>query len=155
MDYKSVLKDTLHGFTSIEVTDHCAGDGKSKEYDQGWRDCYMKILDNYTILDKWYSNLTESQQDAWIVLRDECLITVEASKVHISLNMSDVFGYACADCEDFEISEIEELANLYKTFGFSGLKAWAGYKRGLKPLKIDSRYREALHLISRISHGRD
>lgn len=48
-------------------------------------------------------------------------------KPYILLN--DVFGWACSDSEEFEISEAPYLLTLAVKYGDCGLHAWASLKR--------------------------
>lgn len=57
----------------------------------------------------------------------------EGYKPYILLN--DVFGVASSDYELFNPSELPLLAKVYRQFEFSGLIAWAAYKRKKTPLK--------------------
>lgn len=49
-----------------------------------------------------------------------------------ALNLSDTFYYACADCEEFEYADAEELWNIAQKEGYNGLINWAIAKRKAK-----------------------
>ena len=45
------------------------------------------------------------------------------------LNMNDVWGWACADCEEVSDDELPELATLFFRYGFCGVLYWVSKKR--------------------------
>ena len=46
------------------------------------------------------------------------------------VNLNDVFGWACADCEKVEDNELVEVAGLFKQYGWCGILYWVSKKRG-------------------------
>ena len=45
------------------------------------------------------------------------------------LNMNDVWGWACADCEEVKEDELPELARLFFSYGWAGILYWVSQKR--------------------------
>ncbi len=56
--------------------------------------------------------------------------------VSMYLNMNDTFYYASADDEEVKASELEDIYELYKKYGHSGVTAWSSHKRNELPLDI-------------------
>jgi len=46
------------------------------------------------------------------------------------INLNDVFGWAWADGEKVEDSELIEVARLYRLYGWCGILYWVSQKRG-------------------------
>lgn len=47
-----------------------------------------------------------------------------------TINLNDVFGWACADCEHVPDDKIIEVADLYKKYGWCGVLYWVSERRG-------------------------
>lgn len=73
----------------------------------------------------------------------------EDVKIAYSLNMNDTFAYACADCEDFELTDLDLIFDLYKKYSHHGVTAWAAVKRDDTPIKprATKEYYDALTYI--------
>jgi hypothetical protein len=54
----------------------------------------------------------------------------EDDVVGLWLNLSDTFGWACADSEEITDNDLLEVANLFRDYGWCGLLYWASEKRG-------------------------
>lgn len=67
----------------------------------------------------------------WVMIRG----TNEDPTTVFTLNMNDTFAYACSDCEDFEMSDLDLIHDLYKRYSFHGVIAWAANKRDDSPIK--------------------
>lgn len=61
------------------------------------------------------------------------------------VNLSDTFGYACADGQMLEDAEIDRLIEAHKKWGYDGVVAWAALMRKYEPIKErrTDAYREA------------
>lgn len=46
------------------------------------------------------------------------------------LNMNDVWGWACADCEEVAEEELQAVALLFHNYGWCGILYWVSEKRG-------------------------
>jgi hypothetical protein len=68
-----------------------------------------------------------SQNDYYAILH---------SMVGFAANVSDTFGYACADCEEIGCFDMYYLILLFSEFGFSddAFVAYAAIRRGIDPL---------------------
>ncbi len=52
----------------------------------------------------------------------------------VSVNMNDVWGWACADAADINLGEWEDrVAMLYKQFGYDGIIAYVAKRDDLTP----------------------
>jgi len=54
---------------------------------------------------------------------------------YLILNMNDTFGYACADSEQMDASDVEEILHTYQKYGSATLIAYASVKTGDLPIK--------------------
>lgn len=64
------------------------------------------------------------------------------------LNMSDVWAWACADCEKVEDSELPELGTLFFRYGWAGILYWVSQKRG----GIRSEFKDNNRFIDFVAH---
>jgi hypothetical protein len=71
--------------------------------------------------------------------KDEALKLLEASGIFFdidcevgehTINLNDVFGWACADMEKVEEPELITVANLFYKYGWCGVLYWVSEKRG-------------------------
>ena len=67
-------------------------------------------------------------------LHPECLET-GGETIVLFVNISDTFGYSCADGEDITRKDLPILFKLYKEYGYLGVVKWASKKRKRKPIK--------------------
>ncbi len=67
----------------------------------------------------------------------------------IDLNANDTFGWACAESETIDITELPGLIELERLFGPSGITAFMSVKRDQDPLSqlIDNNFKEAKKYI--------
>lgn len=84
------------------------------------------------ILDNKYWNKEYYQRN---MDRYQKLLKMVNSFFKVSMNMNDTFGYGCADSENMDGEDIEEIFPLFEKYGFSTLAAYASVKRGYLPIK--------------------
>lgn len=57
------------------------------------------------------------------------LVSDQGCVFHLNLNMNDVFAWGCADSEDMDASDLEEVFPIYEKYGSPALIAYASIKR--------------------------
>jgi hypothetical protein len=53
----------------------------------------------------------------------------------IELNMNDTFGYTCAESEELDLKDWQEVAEIFHKYGIPGVNAWTAVKRGYDVIK--------------------
>jgi len=110
-------------------------DGSKKnrtEYQDGWNACIMKIVDKAGNISGWLDNLPK-----------EVLLLVADEKIRVSVNSkerlktwvlcNDLFYWACADGEDFELSDLSDFQKALKESPDHGDLLWCCRKRKMRP----------------------
>jgi hypothetical protein len=54
----------------------------------------------------------------------------EEPEMRHMINLNDVFGWACADCEKVNDNDLIIVAKLFKQYGWCGILYWVSRKRG-------------------------
>lgn len=69
-----------------------------------------------------------------------------------SILCNDTFGYACADCEELEPGNAEEVRKIADKYGWDGVTAWAAFRRGCEPIKplLTEKYYKAREEIKKL-----
>ena len=90
--------------------------------------------------------LLEYSQLFWLAARDVVWFAEASSsdlQEHMAsrggwialINLSDTFGYACADAERLAPGQAHEVRAYYEEYGWSGVIAWVSVKRNQEPLE--------------------
>lgn len=73
---------------------------------------------------------------------------VKGGGIGFNVMCSDTFAYACADCENIDISQAPEVWKLYQDGGWHAVVRWVQEKRGderfIKPVEEEVRRSEAI-----------
>lgn len=113
------------------------------QYGEGWNDAQMQGRRRHIKMCQWFSALPKDAQEAFDLLSEADLLSVNFDDWVISLEVvvNDVFVPA-AHSERVEATDLPVLARLYRDFEHEGVYAWVGREIGMSPR------------INRVHHGR-
>lgn len=114
------------------------------EREQGWNDCVMAFCDRLVAFEQVLGKLPIQHKLGFAKMHAKGCIFFFFGKTNkndeeerpiFSINCNDLFAPA-ADCEEFGISDIPLLIELYDEFGVAGTWAFANMKRDFKEEKL-------------------
>ena len=102
---------------------------KRTERMEGWNEAVLDLIHKvHSAIER-----VESVQDRQAREDRDFLIATDALFVdedRLSINLNDTFGWACSESEDVPPDKIEDVAGLYRRWGFYALVYWASRMRG-------------------------
>lgn len=117
-------------------------DGTKKtrtEWQNGWNEANSRHTKSLVECYNFLKSLSDGTRSALEDLLIEGAIGLEIdddNKPHLTINVSDLFFLACADFEEVETKDIEEIFRIYSKYGDDGLLAWVALKRNIKPIFV-------------------
>lgn len=66
--------------------------------------------------------------------RNKAIQILLGGSFSLNLNMNDTFGFACADCETFDVDDLEPMIPLINRYGRHALTAYVAVKRKEEPI---------------------
>lgn len=131
------------------------------EYQNGWNAAVSAHLHKVIAYHEFIDSLSKSDriQLEELILDDAIEISKgDDNKVHLWVNVSDMFYYATADSEEVAIEEIELIHRLHFKYEYDGIVAWASKKRGEEPLHYKfsktKKYEDALGELNGTEKGK-
>lgn len=125
------------------------------EYQNGWNAAVSAILKKVIAYHDFIDALCKSDRAALeeLILDDAIEVSLgDDNKVHLAVNVSDMFYYATADWEEVKVEEIALIHSLNSKYEYDGIVAWASKKRGEEPLNYKfsktKEYEDALREIN-------
>ena len=102
-------------------------EGESREliFQPGDALAYLLAADQVFLNDFWWMGRKHNPDNSW---------PEEATKVFsVNANCNDVFAWGCADAENINYGELEDLYNHYTVDDIWGTAVWCIKKRGIMP----------------------
>lgn len=108
---------------------------KRTEYMEGWNAYSSELLDKWCLISSWVRKLpVEVKRDIEEYLLNETLsLHVRDNKVSLYVNCNDLFYWACADAEPFEMTDLPDLKQAIIDSPNHGVSLWCCRKRGMRP----------------------
>lgn len=141
MDYRAKALEYLATELAVEDTGiypKSINGVQRTEWQDGWNACIMRVTNKAIVISKYIENATEELQD--YILSEIVRISVREDAISLWVSCSDLFYWACADGEDFEITDLEDLKQAYIDSPDNGDILWCCRKRGMRPQKPYYRY---------------
>ena len=109
------------------------------DWQEGWNECAMANSRKAVAIQKFISECNETIQD--YIIAEVIRLTVDKEKnVSMYILCNDLFFWACADSEEFELSDLDDLNQAYKDSPEDGDLLWCCRKRGMRPQKPYYKY---------------
>ena len=122
--------------TEIGIHPAAINDVPRTIYQDGWNAASIQSADNLQVfVDTATSDIEHWKYAVWLIMEDHVFFYIKDKKPHISVNCNDLFMWACADSEETNPEDWEELYKLAIMFDADGPSAWAIRKRGTPPQK--------------------
>ena len=113
--------------------------GKQRtEWEEGWNACTMDITKRSTLIAGYLKDLPDEVIDC--LMEDKIGIYVRDEEIKLYVNCNDLFYWACADSEDFELADLDDFKQAYKDSPGNGNLLWCCRKRKMRPQKPFYRY---------------
>jgi len=122
------------GIYPMSVKDGEHGYKKRTEKMEGHNECVMQITSNVVKIEEYIKNNKFKDDIETALLEDYASINVcDDDKIGLYVNCNDLFYWACADSEEIEPNELQDLFKCYeKSKSFGGF-LWACKKTGMRP----------------------
>lgn len=115
---------------------------KRTPYMEGWNAYSSEYWKKVGVFQKWLDEIpAESKPDVEdFLIKDKIQLHLSGDTVGMSINCNDLFWWACADGEDFELSDLPEFKKAFDESSKNGERLWCCRKRGMRPLKPYYKY---------------
>lgn len=108
---------------------------KRTEYMDGYNACSMELTQKWGKISDFITQLPADVRDDIInfIIKDKIQISVGKDTINFWINCNDLFAWACADGEDFELSDLEDFKKAFKDSPDNGDILWCCRKRKMRP----------------------
>lgn len=139
INYKEELLNSIAYKLAIDDTGtYCAAvhnaDGtieKRTEWQDGWNACNSDILERTCTIESYLEALPDKVKE--YIIADVLQVAVRDKIPSLWINCNDLFYWACADGEDFEISDLDALNKAYEESPKRGDILWVCRQRKMRP----------------------
>ena len=108
-------------------------------WQEGWNACSIKISRNTSKISEWLKTLSERIIE--LIENDTLRVSIESDKnPSLWILCNDLFFWACADGEDFELSDLPDLEKALLDSPTHGDLLWCCRKRKMRPQKPYYKY---------------
>jgi len=104
---------------------------KRTEWEDGWNACAMAMTKKVRKIGGYLRSLPEDVTD--YILRDVINISADEDTPSMWVNCNDLFHWACADGEGFELKDLPELNQAYQDSPEFGDMLWVCRRRKMRP----------------------
>lgn len=125
------------GIYSQAVIDEKGNRTERTEWQNGWNACFYEVTDNVYDAVEFIKNLPDQIQD--YIFNKHIGIRVN-DEPQLYVNCNDLFYWACADQEDFELSDLDDFNKCLKDSRENGDILWVCRKRKMRPQKPYYKY---------------
>ena len=108
------------------------------DWQDGWNECSMKITENDAKIEDWLDNAPS--RIAELIENETLHVSVRDDGPKPWVLCNDLFWWACADGEDFELSDLPDLEQALQNAPKHGDILWCCRKRGMRPQKPYYKY---------------
>ena len=108
------------------------------ERQDGWNDCLKAITKKAGELEDWLENLPPRCIE--LLDAETLMVYSRGEGPQLWVLCNDLFYWACADGEDFELSDFPDLERALKETPKNGDILWCCRKRGMRPQKQSYKY---------------
>ena len=108
---------------------------KRTPYKEGWNAAVTTYYESVIVFSRWFEALETSGLESVLKLvqHDALFIRQDEGEVSLFINTSDIFAWACADCEEVELDELDSVVSEITNDPKWGVVKWVCRRENLQP----------------------
>ena len=108
------------------------------DWQDGWNACAMDTTKKACKIGDFLEEAPREVVD--LILTEDIRLSVRDEEVKMWVLCNDLFFWACADGEDFDLSDLDDFNQAFKDSPDNGQILWCCRKRGMRPQKPYYKY---------------